>query len=76
VSQIVVPLGLCALIQATRGLRPADIWTAILFGHIIRCALSVLRFRQGKWRTIQVEVAPPPHHPLRPLDTDIPGKQR
>jgi len=57
VSQIVVPLGLCTLFQATRGLRPADIWTAILLGHITRCALSVLRFRQGKWRAIKVEVA-------------------
>lgn len=57
VSQIVVPLGICALFQATRGLRPADIWTAILLGHITRCALSVLRFRQGKWRAIKVEVA-------------------
>ena len=57
VSQIVVPLGLCALFQATRGLRPADVWTAILLGHITRCALSVLRFRQGKWRAIKVEVA-------------------
>ena len=57
VSQIVVPLGLCTLFQATRGLRPTDIWTAILLGHITRCALSVLRFRQGKWRTIKVEVA-------------------
>jgi putative MATE family efflux protein len=54
-SQIVVPLGLCALFQATRGLRPADIWTAILLGHMTRCALSVLRFRQGKWRGIRVE---------------------
>src|SRR5204863_437666 len=58
VSQIVVPLGLCALFQATRGLRPADIWTAILLGHITRCALSVLRFRQGKWRGIKVAVEP------------------
>src|SRR5205809_598215 len=57
VSQVVVPLGLCALFQATRGLRPADIWTAILLGHMTRCALSVLRFRQGKWRSIQVERA-------------------
>jgi len=57
VSQVVVPLGLCALFQATRGLRPADIWTAILLGHMTRCALSVLRFRQGKWRSIQVEMA-------------------
>ncbi len=57
-SQIVVPLGLCALLQAARGLQPADIWTAILLGHMTRCALSVLRFRQGKWRAIQVEVTP------------------
>ncbi|MGH7615456.1 MAG: MATE family efflux transporter [Gemmatimonadales bacterium] len=58
VSQIVVPLGLCTLFQATSGLRPMDIWTAILLGHITRCALSVIRFRQGKWRGIQVEIEP------------------
>src|SRR5216117_1930762 len=28
VSQIVVPLGLCAVLQATRGLAPAEIWLA------------------------------------------------
>jgi MATE family, multidrug efflux pump len=56
-SQLMVPLGLCTYWQATRGLHPADIWTAILCGHITRCALSVLRFRQGKWRTITVEAA-------------------
>ena len=55
-SQIVVPLGLCTLLQAIRPLGPADIWTAILLGHMTRCALSVLRFRQGKWRSIRVEV--------------------
>ena len=54
VSQIVVPLGLCTLFQTTHGLRPVDIWIAILMGHITRCALSVLRFRQGKWRHIAV----------------------
>ena len=51
-----MPLGLCSVIQATRELQPADIWTAILLGHITRCALSVWRFRQGKWRGILVEV--------------------
>jgi putative MATE family efflux protein len=56
VSQIVVPLGLCTLLQTIRPLGPADIWTAILLGHMTRCALSVLRFRQGKWRAIQVVV--------------------
>ncbi len=54
-SQIVVPLGLCTYWQATRGLHPTDIWIAILCGHITRCTLSVLRFRQGKWRAIRVE---------------------
>ncbi len=54
VSQIAVPLGICAVLQATRGLNPADIWIAILLGHTTRCVLSVLRFRQGKWRDIKV----------------------
>ena len=62
VSQIVVPLGLCTLFQATRGLRPTDIWTAILLGHITRCGLSVLRFRQGRWRGIKVAVEPATTH--------------
>lgn len=56
VSQIVVPLGMCAVIDALRGLRPADIWLAILLGHLTRCVLSVARFRQGKWRSIEVEI--------------------
>jgi Na+-driven multidrug efflux pump len=59
-SQIVVPLGLCTLLQTMRPLGPADIWTAILLGHMTRCALSVLRFRQGKWRAIQVGIAEAP----------------
>jgi putative MATE family efflux protein len=58
VSQIVVPLGLCAFFDATRGLQPADIWLAIVLGHATRCALSVLRFRQGKWRGIRVDIEP------------------
>jgi len=57
-SQIVIPLGLCALLQATVGLRPAGIWTAIVLGHVTRCVLSVLRFRQGKWRGIEVDIEP------------------
>jgi len=58
VSQIVVPLGLCAVLQATRGLTPVDIWLAILLGHATRSTLSVLRFRQGKWRHIRVDLEP------------------
>lgn len=58
VSQLVVPLGFCFVIDTVRGLNPGDIWLAILLGHATRCALSVIRFRQGKWRGIQVEIAP------------------
>ncbi|MEE2669557.1 MAG: MATE family efflux transporter [Gemmatimonadota bacterium] len=54
VSQIVVPLGLCAILQATTGLEAHDIWLAIVLGHMTRCGLSVIRFRQGKWRDIRV----------------------
>ncbi len=58
ISQILVPIGLCATIDAVRGLRPGDIWLAILLGHATRCLLSVLRFRQGKWRAIRVGLEP------------------
>jgi putative MATE family efflux protein len=58
ISQIVVPLGVCTVLQAVRGLGPTDIWLAIVLGHATRCTLSVLRFRQGKWRHILVEVEP------------------
>jgi putative MATE family efflux protein len=56
ISQIVVPLGICFVIQQTGRLDPIDIWLAILAGHVTRCVLSVLRFRQGKWRTITVHI--------------------
>ena len=58
VSQIVVPLGLCTAIEATRNLVPGDVWIAILAGHFTRCVLSVARFRQQKWRTIAVDIEP------------------
>jgi len=58
VSQIAVPIGLCSWLQATRGLKPGDIWLAIVLGHVTRAALSVLRFRQGRWRQIQVDIEP------------------
>lgn len=58
VSQIIIPLGICATLQATRGLQTTDIWSAILIGHATRCLLSVMRFRQGKWRDIRVEIEP------------------
>jgi len=58
VSQVVVPIGLCTYWSITRGLLPADIWLAIVLGHATRAILSVLRFRQGKWRDIVVDIGP------------------
>lgn len=58
ISQIVIPLGLCEILQNVRGLQPTDIWTAILLGHATRCTLSVLRYRQEKWRAISVDIDP------------------
>ena len=57
-SQVVVPVGLCLIFQTTRGLEPTDIWLAIVLGHVTRCALSILRFQQGKWRGIRVDISP------------------
>jgi putative MATE family efflux protein len=56
VSQVMVPLGICAVVERVATLDPLDIWLAILAGHTTRCALSVLRFRQGRWRNIAVDV--------------------
>jgi Na+-driven multidrug efflux pump len=58
VSQVVVPLGICYVIRETGTLQPMHIWVAILIGHATRCALSVARFNQGKWRGIAVDIGP------------------
>ncbi len=55
-SQIAVPIGLCTIIQMIRPLQSTDIWMAIVLGHFARAVLSVIRFRQGKWRHIKVEI--------------------
>ncbi|MBZ0100956.1 MAG: MATE family efflux transporter [Thermoanaerobaculia bacterium] len=59
VSQIVVPLGICFVIDRLHGLEALDIWLAILAGHATRCALSVWRFRQQRWRRIVVDIHAP-----------------
>ena len=56
VSQVVVPIGLCTYFSLTRDLLAADIWLAIVLGHIARAGLSVVRFRQGKWRHIEIDI--------------------
>jgi putative MATE family efflux protein len=58
VSQIAVPLGICFVIKQIGTLQPLQIWLAILAGHATRCILSVLRFNQGKWRGIAVDIGP------------------
>jgi putative MATE family efflux protein len=57
ISQIIVPLGACFVIQRFGTLDPIDIWLAILAGHATRCSLSVMRFNQGKWRGIAVDIS-------------------
>jgi putative MATE family efflux protein len=56
VSQIIVPLGICFVVQQVSTLDPIDIWLAILAGHATRCVLSVRRFNQGQWRNIAVDI--------------------
>jgi putative MATE family efflux protein len=56
ISQIVIPLGMCFLIQTFSTLDPGDIWLAIVIGHAARATLSVGVFRREKWRDIEVEV--------------------
>jgi len=56
VSQILIPLGICFTLQRMGILQPLYIWIAILIGHATRCALSVVRFNQGKWRGIAVDI--------------------
>jgi len=56
ISQVILPIGMCSIIQLLRGLEPADIWLAILLGHMTRATLSVIRFRQEKWRGIEVSI--------------------
>lgn len=58
VSQIAVPIGLCTIFESMGTLDASDIWLAIVLGHLTRAALSVARFRQGRWREIAVDLEP------------------
>jgi Na+-driven multidrug efflux pump len=53
-SQVVIPLGTCFVFSRLGMLQPIIIWLAILAGHATRCILTVVRFNQGKWRSIVV----------------------
>ena len=56
ISQVAIPLGICFLVRQFGTLEPIHIWLAILAGHATRCVLSVVRFNQGKWRDIKVDI--------------------
>jgi Na+-driven multidrug efflux pump len=60
ISQVAIPLGICFLVRQFGTLEPIQIWLAILAGHATRCVLSVVRFRQGKWRDIRVDLGKGP----------------
>ena len=54
VSNVIVPLGICFVMRSIGTLQPIHIWIAILVGHATRCTLSMVRFKQGRWRNIEV----------------------
>jgi len=56
ISQVVVPLGICFVIKQLGTLEPIHVWLAILAGHATRCVLSLVRFSQGNWRSIKVDI--------------------
>jgi len=56
ISQVLLPVGICFVIQRTIGLEPIHIWLAILAGHTMRFLLSILRFNQQRWRSIRVDI--------------------
>ena len=58
VSQIGVPIGLCAIFESMGVLEAGHIWLAIVLGHLTRAALSVGRFKQERWRDIAVDLEP------------------
>ncbi len=58
ISQVMIPLGLCWILQQFGTLTPMNIWMAVLIGHFTRCVLSVWRFNQGAWRAIPVDIKP------------------
>jgi putative MATE family efflux protein len=56
ISQVLLPVGICLIIQQTGVLRPIHIWVAVLVGHFSRFLLSFIRFNQQRWRSIEVDI--------------------
>lgn len=61
ISQLVLPLTICFVVQQTIGLEAIHIWLAILAGHFTRFLLSFIRFNQGGWRNIAVDITASPN---------------
>ncbi|QYO66534.1 MATE family efflux transporter [Leptolyngbya sp. 7M] len=61
ISQLVLPLTICFVVQQTVGLEAIHIWLAILAGHFTRFLLSFIRFNQGGWRNIAVDITASPN---------------
>ena len=57
VSQVALPVGMCAVLTATGALDAGGIWLAIALGYVLRALMSLLRFRTGRWREVRVDVA-------------------
>jgi putative MATE family efflux protein len=55
ISQVALPLGVCFFLEQSGRLTPTGVWTAIVLGHFTRCTLTVVRFKQGRWKHIKVE---------------------
>ncbi len=56
ISQLALPLAWCGAFDLAGQLTPADIWRAIVLGHLARAGLSFLRFRAERWRSIAVDL--------------------
>jgi putative MATE family efflux protein len=56
ISQVILPLGICFWFQRAGTLQAHHIWAAIVIGHFTRCTLSFVKFREGKWRNIVVDL--------------------
>jgi putative MATE family efflux protein len=56
ISQVILPVGICFVIQRTGSLQPIHIWIAVFVGHFTRFLLSFLRFNQQRWRSIKVDI--------------------
>lgn len=56
ISQVLIPVGICFVINKTAALEPLHIWLAVLIGHFTRFLLSFLRFNQQRWRNIAVDI--------------------